>query len=113
MIDPNNPGVLRDLIRMNTTACAEAAWESLEGFSEVRYVHEDANSPYKPFYRLATILVHIAPPHFKLWGIRRHLTEDDAVEIVRQAHPWLAEWIDNGERGRERFITLVNYMKTM
>ena len=91
-------------------ALAKAAWDTLTDFSEVRYVHNDSFSPYKPFYRLATILTYRDPPHFKQYGSRRHLTEDEAVEVVRQAHPYLAEKIDE-PGGRDHFLHLFNEFK--
>lgn len=93
----------------------EAAWESLMGFSEVRYITERGThnahfgdpGPYKPFYRTATILVHVDPPHFKVLGLRRHLTPEEAVEVARAMHPYMEEHLADA-RGQQHFLSLFN-----
>jgi len=86
---------------------AAEAWKILETFSEARYVHTDDEYPYKPFYRMATIFTNsmMGPVHFKVLGLRRHMTEDEAVAVLRAAHPYLARKCDEGT-GRENFLIL-------
>lgn len=92
---------------------AEAAWMSLTEYSEVRYITERTThnahfgdpGPYKPFYRTATILVQLDPPHFKVLGLKRHLTAEEAVRITRAMHPYMEEHLADHE-GQRHFLTL-------
>jgi hypothetical protein len=88
---------------------ATEAWSALEGQSEARYVHDDDEHPYKPFYRMATILVmdNWGPPHLKLLGLRRHLTPVEAVAVARKSHPYLAKHLVDHE-GQAHFLRLFN-----
>lgn len=72
---------------------AREVWTLLSEQSEAKYVHRNDPDPYKPFYRISTILASPAwgPPHFKKWGVARHLTDEEVVAVVRLAHPYLAE----------------------
>jgi hypothetical protein len=91
------------------------AWASLETQSEVQYVHDDDDSPYKPFYRLSTILTMDnwgGPPQLKLLGLRRHLTAEEAVAVVRAAHPWLAKHLEDHD-GQRHFLTLFHQTAEM
>jgi hypothetical protein len=90
------------------------AWTALEGQSEVQYVHSDDESPYKPFYRLSTILAmsNWGPPHFKVLGLRRHLTAEEAVAVVRAAHPYLAKHLADHD-GQRHFLTLFHQTAEM
>lgn len=90
----------------------ESAWLSLSEYSEVKHITEpgpfrgdDGNDPYKPFYRTATILVAYDPPHFKVLGLRRHLTAVEAIQIARAMHPYMVKHLSNHD-GQRHFLQL-------
>ncbi|MDB4278223.1 hypothetical protein N9917_01335 [Deltaproteobacteria bacterium] len=98
----------------------EAAWLSLTGFSEVRYITEEEthntsfgpSGPYKPFYRTATIFANMDPPQFKVLGLRRHLTAEEAVTVARAMHPYMIKNLKDHD-GQRHFLTLFHDMAEM
>lgn len=85
---------------------AREVWTLLSEQSEAKYVHRNDPDPYKPFYRISTILASPAwgPPHFKK-GVARHLTDEEVVAVVRLAHPYLAERLSD-EGGEAKLLRI-------
>lgn len=89
----------------DTKTLAGLLWESFSTYREVRHVEEDSANPYKPFYRVASLLASPAPEHFAVLGSRRRLEPSEAVQVVRLAHPWFERMLGTAD-GVDEFLRL-------
>lgn len=89
---------------------AEAAWVDLAESSEARYVLDEDEDPYKPFYRMAVNLVQYDPPQWKLLGLQEHLTEEEALEIAKRSHPYMRRKLEERD---EHFLVMFRDFRDM
>lgn len=87
-------------------------WKEMCRFTETQYITHEGSPhinqsaiPDKPFYRAIMIMVHVNPPHFRLKGLRRHLTEDEVLQLAEATHEFFGRHLGVPEH-RERFLWL-------